>query len=130
MKKKIYELSDFLRDFPTEYRAWEYLLAVKCPYVKLYKRPRGNGYSDRLGRYYSPLAGTVFAGIRLSLDKWFFAVFLLHYSPMMSINELSRRLDVTYQTAMKIKRKISPLVDRRKGFIRQLRELVKDGIVE
>src|SRR6267142_1635303 len=110
---KQYELSDFMRDFPDEKSAYDYVLAVKDPPFKVWRRPRGNAFTDRKGQYYNPLSGTIFNGSRLPLDKKFFAVFLIHYSPYMSFNELSRRLDITFQTAMKLKRKIAPWVDRR-----------------
>lgn len=70
-------------------------------------------------------AGTILAGTRTDLRKWFLAIWLLASTKKApSAAELSRQLGVTAKTAWLLRRKITHAMARRRG------ELLLRGIVE
>ena len=119
-----YDLHDFHYDFPNEDAAFDYVLALKKPPVKMYRRKNTKSYSTSKGEYYAPLKGTIFENVKLDLDVWFLAVFLIHYNEYWSIKDFKDRLKVNYVTAFRILKKIRPEIDRSKTFTLNLDRMI------
>lgn len=122
-----YGLDDFMTDFPDETAALGYVLHLKRgsrPKEKFYRQKNSFGFITNDGKYYNPLKGTIFHGVRLPLDRWFLAVFFLHYSPYWSIKEFSSRLNVPLLTGFNIIHKVRPLINRKKSFIKNLNDII------
>lgn len=127
MKKQTYEFTDFMRDFPDEKSCWDYIIAVKNYPFKVWGIKKGYGAVDRAGKYYAPLKGTIFEGTHLPLSKWFFAIFICHYTQYLPIKDLATRLDISFITAMKIRRLLREKIDRRQTFLNALKKLLREG---
>jgi transposase len=111
----------FLELFPDDDACLNYLLRtrfgggrLKCPncrrrraFVRLTKRPAYICPSPGCGHHIYPAAGTPFAYSTTSLQKWFYAVYLLTISDdRLSAKELQRQLGVTYKCAWRMRREI------------------------
>lgn len=120
-----YDENDFYNDFPDRISALAYVIKLKSYTVRLYKQKTGVSYVDRFGNHYNPLKDTVFYDARLPLNKWFYAVFLLHYSEYWSVRRFAKEIGVTPLTAFRILKKLRPVVDRKMDFISLLNKLIK-----
>ncbi len=120
-----YTLHDFFGDFPDENAAFDFVLAVKNPGVKVYKRKGGAGYSTAEGKYYNPLQGTVFGGTHLDLHVMFLAVYLLHYSDSWYIKDFKDRLGINYVTSFKLLKKLRPIINRKQAFKLNLIQIIQ-----
>ena len=76
------------------------------------------------GRQISLLVGTLFEHTRLSLTKWFLALYLLTQSKTnMAALELGRHMDVCYRTAWRVKHKVLKAMENEES-ARQLEGIV------
>ena len=109
----------FARRFPTDDSCLEHLLALRfgnpgtCP--KCERRGRLHRLSKEpafvcqwCGHHIHPMANTAFAGTRVSLQIWYFLMFLIcTRTKPFSAREIQREIGVTYKTAWRMKREIA-----------------------
>jgi Transposase zinc-ribbon domain len=115
----------FMQMFPDDAACMKHLFRMrygadfKCPscggkgkFYKLSKRPV---YACRCGEQISPMVGTPFYRTHISLQKWFYAMYLFTTTQQrVSAKELQRQLGVRYKTACRMSsviRKYLALVD-------------------
>lgn len=125
-----YQFKDFRKEFPDEESAQKFVLRRRYKGVPLYKRRRGTGYSDSLGRYINPLRGTIFLGHRLPLRTWFYAIFLLQWSPFWSMKRFEKELKVSERQSYMIVAKLRPYIKHSKHWFRVICELIDENPCE
>ena len=117
MQTAIYQ--QFARRFPTDDVCLEHLLALRfgnpgaCP--KCGRRGRFHRLSKEpayvcqwCGHHIHPMAATAFASTRVSLQIWYFLMFLIcTRTKPFSAREIQREIGVTYKTAWRMKREIA-----------------------
>jgi transposase-like protein len=91
-----------------------------CPYCNLettfHKLKRRRCYEcKQCGHQIYPTAGTVFEKTR-TLSRWFLAIFLIAAEGrLLSAGELYKQLNISYQTALRLERKIRRLIEQAEG---------------
>ena len=114
---KFNSLYDFLDAFPTEdscikyleLQIWENGIPVSPydPTSKVYNRGDGMYRCKNTGKNFNIRIGTIFEGSKISLRKWFLAIFLLNSNNKgMSSIQLAKVLSVTYKTAWRMSHNI------------------------
>ncbi|MBI1210911.1 MAG: hypothetical protein GC190_05575 [Alphaproteobacteria bacterium] len=109
----------FARRFPTDDVCLEHLLHVRfdnpprCP--KCHRRSKLHRLSKEpafvcqwCGNHIHPMAGTAFARTRVSLQIWYFLMFLIcTRTKPLNARVIQREIGVTYKTAWRMKREIA-----------------------
>ena len=102
-------LFDLLQAFPTEESCIEYLekklwngtpVSPYDPTSKIYRRGDGMYRCKNTGKNFNIRIGTLFEGSKISLRKWFYAVYMVtcHTKGISSV-QLSKNIHVTQKTA-------------------------------
>ncbi len=102
-------LFDLLQAFPTEESRIEYLekklwngtpVSPYDPTSKVYRRDDGMYRCKKTGKNFNIRIGTLFEGSKISLRKWFYAVYMVtcHTKGISSV-QLSKDIHVTQKTA-------------------------------
>ncbi|MBD3582136.1 IS1 family transposase [Flavobacterium selenitireducens] len=65
------------------------------------------------GKYFNVRTNTIFHGSKVTLSKWFEAIWLVWNYPNTNIMELSRKLDVSPKTAWLMQKRIARLVEKK-----------------
>lgn len=124
---KAFELSDFLKLFPSdeacleEIKKLRYPKGIFCPQCKKntkhYKVRQRTAYSCEYCRNHTYLlAQTIFEKSTTPLRLWFYAMFLMTYTRAdISIRQLQQELGVTYKTAWRIYQSIKILMQQNNG---------------
>lgn len=123
-----YALADFDREFPTEEACLEYLwrqrlsedgVHAECPKCEAVTEFKNYGIAGRrsytciaCGQHVSPAAGTPFHRSSVPLRSWFRAVYLLSATQGgITAAQLSREIDVTYKTTLRVLARLAPLLE-------------------
>ena len=119
---------DFNKKFGTEDQCYEYLKnkifplgvhCLNCSSKKVYQMKDKHYYCNSCKSRFSIRRGTVFENSRVPLKKWFYTIYvLLNSSKGMSSLQLSKHLEVRYETAWAMAHKIkSTLLNNVHGFL-------------
>ncbi len=117
-----YTFQEFLKEYPTDEACLDKIMELKfgkasfCPgcgsETKFHRITKRRAYAcQACGHHVYPCANTPFEKSRTSLQKWFFAMYLLTASKNgVSAKELQRQLGVTYKTAWRIAHELRKLM--------------------
>lgn len=116
--RSIQDFLDYFRDEQSCIDYWEEVRwqgAVVSPYdptSKVY-RCKNNMYKCKnTGKYFNVRTGTIFEGSKLSLRKWFYAIYVVIGNKKgISSCQLARNIGVTQKTAWKMVQKIQQALD-------------------
>lgn len=116
VKLNFTDFSNFHKAFPTEKSCIKFLenkrwpKGVKSPYdpeAKVYKRGDGKYRCGTTGKNFNVMVGTIFHGSKISLWKWFFAIYMLTSRKKgLSAMQLSRDINITPKSAWLMLQKI------------------------
>lgn len=112
-----YSFEEFVKRFPDDDACLEYVSSLrldKCECGRSsWSRVKGRkSYACACGKHISPLKDTIFAGSKLPLRKWFYAIYLFSQAKNgVSAAELQRHLGCTYKTAWKVAASIRSLME-------------------
>ena len=115
--QKGYSLFEFMAQYSTEEQCWQTLFKWRFPQGYICRECGNRSYCvlksrrllqcNRCKHQHSITSGTLFSGTKLSLTKWFLAIYILSQSKTgVSALELKRQLGVNYDTAWKLKHKL------------------------
>lgn len=111
--KSIEDFLDYFRDEQTCIDYWEEVRwhgNIVSPYdstSKVYRCKNNMFKCKNTGKYFNVRTGTIFEGSKLSLRKWFFAIYVVIGNKKgISSCQLSRSLNITQKTAWKMIQKI------------------------
>ena len=116
MMKEIHSIIDLVEKFPTDKSCMEYLESIRwkngvvSPFEaksKVYKCSNGRYKCRSSNRYFDVRTGTLFEDTKLSLRKWFIAIFYVTvHKKGISSCQLARDINVTQKTAWFILKRI------------------------
>ena len=122
-----YSVQNFFRRYPTDNACLDHLMAVRYGETLACPKCRKEGKFSRLrklpayacpwcGHHIHPMAGTPFWRSHVSLQKWFYAMYLFTTSRHgVPAKELQRQLSVTYKTAWRMGHEIRKYMARVDG---------------
>jgi hypothetical protein len=100
--------ADLLAAFPTEESCIKYLEEFRWkekvispfdPKSKVYKSKNNLYKCKNTDRYFNVRTGTIFSGSKISLRKWFVAIYLFKSDEVISSLKVAQEINVTQKTA-------------------------------
>lgn len=131
------EEKEFKKIFKNEKNCISFLMKEKnknkCPICnsnKIYMIKNRIGFECINKHKISPIKGTVFEGSRLSIYKWFFAIYLLSFQNL-KIKDLQEKIDVTYKTAWRVKNELKDIIKKNRNIKKEKRfqKNLKDSLL-
>lgn len=114
------------RDFITEQRWGKVVVCPFCGSIHIYRCSNGDNQfkCGDCHKRFSCLVGTIFQNTKISLQKWFMAIYLISsHKKGISSHQLGRDLHITQKTAWFILHKVRTL-------FKQYDDIALDGLVE